>query len=117
MDPRRAETKATEKFTRDWDTDPEQHTDFMRMDMPPSAGKAQTQAMTAPQQKMQVSKLLEMMKSGEVAPGNVELAAIMGYAPAQKALGRKASKGLTVPDLIKFILTDPNLKVSINVGQ
>ena len=71
---------------------------------------------TAPQIQKTVDHLRNKLELGQIAEGNIELAALLGHTAAQVALGRKPSRGMPVEELIQFLLTDPNLKIRIDVG-
>lgn len=77
---------------------------------------AVTTGTTAPQLNKIAEYLKRKMESGQLPEGNVELAALLGFQPAQIALGRRPDQGMTPGQLIQFLLEDPNLKVSINVS-
>jgi hypothetical protein len=72
-------------------------------------------AATAPQLHQAVQDIKGKIEDGTLSKGNVELAAILGSRPAQLALGRKPTAGMSANDLAEFLLTDPNLKIDINV--
>ena len=82
--------------------------------------RAETQATdvqsTAPQLQRYAESLKARMASGELAEGNVEMAALLGFKPAQIALGREGNQGMSPGQLIQFLLTDPNLKIDVGVS-
>lgn len=102
--------KSSSMWDIDWDPEATQ--------APPRRGPGETQELpaTAAQNQRIAEELKERMTKGEISPGNVELAALLGSQPAQVALGRRAHKGMSPVELIEFLLTDPNLKITINVG-
>lgn len=61
-------------------------------------------------------RITQAMKHG-LPEGNVELAAVMGHAPSQIALGRSISPGMKRSDLFKFLLSDPHLRVTLGIDQ
>jgi hypothetical protein len=71
---------------------------------------------TAPQLQRYAEQLRGRVESGELPRGNLELAAILGFQPAQIAMGRPKDKGMTPGQLIQFLLTDPNLNIKISVS-
>jgi hypothetical protein len=72
---------------------------------------------TIPQREQYVTQLREAMESGKIAKGNVELAALLGFKPAIQVLGREDKvKPMNSGELIKFLLTDPHLKITIDVA-
>ena len=70
---------------------------------------------TAPQKAAYAAQLRSAMENGSIAKGNVEIAALLGFAPALAALGT-STKAMNAGEFIKFILTDPNVKISISTG-
>ena len=73
--------------------------------------------LTAPQADRMASNIAQRVRSGALPEGNVELAALLGYGPAIKALGRNANMEMSAQELINFLLTDPNVKIRIDVGE
>lgn len=72
---------------------------------------------TIPQLEAEAGELRERVKLGQLSEGNVELAALLGSHVAQLALGRQLGSGMSVKDLVEFLLSDPNLHVQIQVRE
>ena len=70
--------------------------------------------LTAPQTERMAEHITRRMESGELPEGNVELAAMLGHKPAIKALGRHPDMGMEPLELIKFLLTDPYVKITVS---
>lgn len=121
MDKSRDETRVSQRaYVPQRNAQTEKKT--LRLDAPSGeatrAGhKTEVLPQTIPQMEEYVAELRDAIKSGSIAVGNVELAALLGFEPASRALGRSSKvKAMNSGELIKFLLTDPNLRITIDVG-
>jgi len=81
-----------------------------RLNVPPSQA-------TAPQIQRFADELSRKVRDGQLPKGNLELAAVLGFKPAQLAMKRPQTDGMTTGQLIQFLLTDPNFKIQIDVSS
>ena len=74
-------------------------------------------SLTAAQLDHLVGEIQSRIYEGRVAYGNVELAAMLGHKASQIALGRESMKSMSPGELVKFLLTDPNVKINISTRE